>query len=265
MYTIIFSSSITPIAFSLGSLDIRWYSLAYIIGSLLGLFYLKFLNSKFFMISKDKEKNFFDDLFFYSLLGILIGGRLGYVLFYGYEYYLHNIIKIFYLWEGGMSYHGGLLGVIFTSYLISKKYKKHLFAITDILALAMPIGLFLGRIANFINAELYGKITNVPWGVVFPNMIEARHPSQLYEAFFEGLVLFLILLILFLKGYYKKVGFISSLAMLCYGSFRFAIEFFRVGEIYFFNIISMGQILCFLMIVLGFIILHWSYKNQSIK
>lgn len=262
MYAIIFGN-ISPFAIEIGGFGIRWYALSYIFSALLALVYIKYLHKQNNIVKKHDEKIFFEDVLFYSLLGILIGGRLGYVLFYGYEYYAMNLVSIFYIWEGGMSYHGGLLGVIVATYVLSKKYGIKFFHITDLLAVAMPIGLFFGRIANFINAELYGKITNKPWGVIFPNQLLPRHPSQLYEAFFEGLLLFVILLYLWRKQYYKIRGLLSGIALLLYGIFRFAIEFFRQGEIYFYNLISMGQVLCIIMILLASWIILYSKKGWS--
>lgn len=249
--------NISPIAFSIGSLEVRWYSLAYIVGALLAFWYIKVLNKKSKIIPANIASKFFDDLLFYVLIGIIVGGRLGYVLFYGLSYYIQHPLAIFALWEGGMSYHGGLIGVSFAAYLLGRKYQKSFLQITDIIAPAMPIGLFLGRIANFINGELYGKITNVPWAVVFPNVIGPRHPSQLYEAFFEGIVLFIILYYLWHKKLYKKIGYMSVYTIILYGVFRFSVEFFRVGEIYFFNLISMGQVLSLIMIIIGLVVLQW--------
>ncbi|UQY80888.1 Prolipoprotein diacylglyceryl transferase [Candidatus Hepatincola sp. Av] len=249
--------NISPVAFSIGSLEVRWYALAYIIGALIAFWYIKVLNKQSKIISAHLATKFFDDLLFYVLIGIIVGGRLGYVLFYGLSYYLQHPLSIFALWEGGMSYHGGLLGVSLAAYLLGRKYQKSFLQITDIIAPAMPIGLFLGRIANFINGELYGKLTDVSWGVVFPNVIGPRHPSQLYEAFFEGIVLFIILYYLWHKKLYLKVGFISAYTIILYGIFRFLVEFFRVGEIYFFNLISMGQVLSLIMIIIGLVLLQW--------
>jgi phosphatidylglycerol:prolipoprotein diacylglycerol transferase len=262
MLAIVFGN-ISPVAISFGGFDVRWYALSYIFSALIAFMYIKYLNKKSLLINGDNSKIFFDDLLFYTLLGIILGGRIGYILFYGYDYYSNNFLKIFHIWEGGMSYHGGLLGVIFATHLFCKKYNVKFFQITDMLATAMPIGLFFGRIANFVNAELYGKITNVPWGVIFPNEILPRHPSQLYEAFLEGLLLFIILLILWNKHYYKVRGFISGFALFLYGLFRFVVEFVRQGEIYFFDVISMGQVLCLIMVIAGGCIIYWSRKNLN--
>ncbi|MDR0484316.1 MAG: prolipoprotein diacylglyceryl transferase [Alphaproteobacteria bacterium] len=254
---------ISPVALQIGSFEIRWYSLAYIFGAIFALFYIKFLNKNLNLIPQDKKKNFLEDLLFYVILGVLLGGRLGFVIFYGFSYYIQHPIEIFYLWQGGMSYHGGLIGVIIASFLLAKKYKISFLRVTDIIAPSVPIGLFLGRLANFVNAELYGKPTDLPWAVHFPNVFLPRHPSQLYEAFLEGIVLFVILAILWQKKFYEKEGYLSGMLLICYGIFRIFVEFFRVGEIYFFNTISMGQVLSLPMIIVGIFILNYAKRKDS--
>ena len=185
-----FINNFDPVAIEILSLEIRWYSLAYIVGIMLGWF----LSKKIF-ISDPQLKEKFDDYISYLILGIIIGGRLGYVVFYNFSFYSNNLIDIFKIWEGGMSFHGGLIGVIAISILFAKKNNQNPFAYLDIVALVAPIGIFFGRVANFINSELYGTVTNVPWAVKFINVDNLnRHPSQLYEAILEGLILFLILL-----------------------------------------------------------------------
>ncbi|MCL2567418.1 MAG: prolipoprotein diacylglyceryl transferase [Alphaproteobacteria bacterium] len=258
-------------AFSLGSIEIgpieiRWYSLAYIFGAIFALLYIKFLNRNLALIPEPRRKNFFEDLLFYIILGVLLGGRLGFVIFYGFSYYISNPLEIFYLWQGGMSYHGGLIGVLIASFLLAKKYNMNFLRITDIIAPSVPIGLFLGRLANFINAELYGKPATVPWAVHFPNVYLPRHPSQLYEAMLEGVVLFVVLGIMWHRKVYNKEGYLSAALLILYGIFRIFIEFFRVGEIYFFNVISMGQVLSLPMIIAGVFILYYAKrKNQEIN
>ncbi len=258
---------ISPVFISIGPLDIRYYSLAYIIGVLVGLFYIKQLNKKSKLIdtSSKNYKEFFSDILFYGVLGVVLGGRLGYVLFYNPLYYLANPFDILAVWTGGMSFHGGAIGVVFAMYLVSKKYKYSFIGLLDIIAPAVPIGLFLGRIANFINAELYGKATNVWWAVEFPGALNARHPSQLYEAFLEGLVLFIVAFFMWHKKQYINKGVLSGTLVLLYGVFRVLVEFVREGEIYFFGIISMGQILSLPMIVIGFYLLYSSYKHNVKK
>jgi phosphatidylglycerol:prolipoprotein diacylglycerol transferase len=190
------------------------------------------------------------------MIGIIIGGRLGYVIFYNPDYYLNNLLEIFKLWNGGMSFHGGFIGVVFAVIYSSKISKTAILILADLIAIVAPIGIFFGRLANFINGELYGRITNHSFGMIFPNAGNSpRHPSQLYEAFFEGFLLFIIML-LFIKftNILNKKGLITALFLSCYGSFRFMIEFFRepdanIGLLYF-NF-SMGQLLSLPMIIVG--------------
>ena len=190
-----FINNFDPVAIQFFSVEIRWYSLAYIIGILLG-----WILSKKIFISNDNIKIKFDDYLTYIILGIIIGGRLGYVIFYNFSYYLNNFFEIFKIWQGGMSFHGGLIGVIIATILFNKKNLEATFKYLDIVSLVAPVGIFFGRIANFINSELYGTETNVPWAVKFVKVDNLfRHPSQLYEAFFEGIILFLILIFLEIK------------------------------------------------------------------
>ena len=185
-----FINNFDPVAIQLFSLEIRWYSLSYIVGILFG-----WILSKKIFISDQKIKEKFDDYITYLILGLIIGGRLGYVLFYNLSYFSNNLIEIFKIWQGGMSFHGGLIGIIIASIWFSKKNDQNPFNYLDIVSLVSPIGIFFGRIANFVNSELYGTETSVAWGVKFIKIDNLyRHPSQLYEAFFEGLILFLILI-----------------------------------------------------------------------
>ena len=252
-----------PVAFQIFSLEIRWYSLAYIAGILLG-----WTLSKKVFISDVKLRNKFDDYVFYLILSIIIGGRLGYVLFYNFDYYSNNIIEILKIWKGGMSFHGGLIGIIITSIWFAKKDSESPFIYLDIISIVAPIGIFFGRIANFINSELYGIETNMIWGVKFVKIDNLyRHPSQLYEAFFEGLVLFIILIFFRNKGFMKTPGIISSLFLIFYSTFRFFIEFFRVpdkqlGHLLF-NL-SMGQIMSLFFLLIGiFLIIKKNEKKKN--
>ncbi len=192
-----------PVLIDFGFLQIRWYSISYILGILLGWAYASKLIRK---TAKDKysvdniTKTQLDDLIIYLILGIIIGGRLGYIILYNFQYYSQNIIEIFKIWEGGMSFHGGLLGVVISILVFSNKNKLNFFKFSDIVSCVAPIGIFLGRIANFINGELYGKISNLPWAVIFPNGGSvSRHPSQIYEALLEGVLLFILINFLALK------------------------------------------------------------------
>ena len=244
-----FINNFDPVALQFLSIEIRWYSLAYISGILIGWFV-----SKKIFISDLSIKDKFDDYITYLILGIIIGGRLGYVLFYNLDFYLNNLADIFKIWQGGMSFHGGLIGVIIVSIWFSKKNNQNPFTYLDIVSLVAPIGIFFGRIANFINSELYGIETNLPWGVKFIKVDNLyRHPSQLYEAFLEGLILFFILVYFRNKGLIKKPGLISGLFLIFYSIFRFIIEFFRVPDEqlgYLFFDLTMGQIIsCFFLVV----------------
>ena len=247
-----FTNNFDPVAFRLFAIDIRWYSLAYIFGILLGWFYCK----KFLI--KDKViSTLFDDLISYLIIGIIIGGRLGYVIFYNIEYYFNNLIEIFFIWEGGMSFHGGLIGIIFATYLFSRKHKINKYIFLDLISISAPIGIFFGRLANFINGELVGKATNADWGVIFPQIDNIlRHPSQLYESFLEGIILFVILNLIFFKKRYK-IGTVSFAFLIFYGIFRFFSEFFREPDIqigYIIGSLSMGMLLSLLMIFFGIIL-----------
>ena len=199
-----FINKFDPVAFEIFSFEIRWYSLAYIFGILLGYLYCKKI-----LIKDQKIFEKFDDFISYLILGIIFGGRLGYVIFYDLSYFASNIQKIFYLWEGGMSFHGGLIGAVIGSVYFSRKYQTDLMNLTYIISLYAPIGLFFGRLGNFINSELYGLQTSGSWGVIFTKIDEhPRHPSMIYEAFLEGILLFIILSII--KSAKPVYGFISG-------------------------------------------------------
>ncbi|MCE3254747.1 MAG: prolipoprotein diacylglyceryl transferase [Rickettsiaceae bacterium] len=254
---------INPNIISIGPIGIRWYSVAYILGILFCWFLLKYFNNKKPIMNKEA----WDDWLFWAILGIVLGGRIGYVLFYNFDFYIQHPKEIFAVWQGGMSFHGGLIGSLVAMFLFCKKYKVSFFELTDILAIAAPIGLFLGRIANFVNMELYGRVTGSDFGVIFPNAgYLPRHPSQLYEAFLEGLLLFAILFSLSkLTKIREKVGALSALFLIFYGSARIFIEQFRepdqqLGFLFFH--ITMGQILSMPLIIGGIIILIFSFKNR---
>ena len=236
-----FTNNFDPVAIQIATLEIRWYSLAYIAGILIG-----WILSKKIFISNQEIKENFDDYITYIILGIIIGGRLGYVFFYNFDFYSKYPIEIIKIWNGGMSFHGGLIGIIISTIFFAKKNNNNPFNYLDIVALASPIGIFFGRIANFINSELYGKVTNVPWAVKFIKIDNLyRHPSQLYEAFFEGIILFIILKI-FYKKYNKYPGKVSAIFLILYSLFRFLIEFVREPDHqlgYLFLNLSMGQLL----------------------
>ena len=257
-----FINNFDPVALEIFSFEIRWYSLSYIFGILIG-----WILSKRILISDANLKEKFDDYITFLIIGIVVGGRLGYVLFYNFEYYYSNFIEIFKIWQGGMSFHGGLIGLIIVSFWFAKKNNQDPFEYLDIVSIVAPIGIFFGRIANFINSELYGLEANIPWAVKFIKVDDIyRHPSQLYEALFEGIILFFILLIFYQKGYIKIKGFLSSLFLIFYSVFRFVIEFFRAPDEqlgYLFFKLSMGQLISFLFFSIGLYLLFVKYEFKK--
>ena len=262
-----YTHNLDPVLFDFGFIAIRWYSLAYIFGIIFGWWFGKKI---IVHISKSFEFKFnvkdFDDLITYIIISLIVGGRIGYVVFYNFGYYLSNPFEIIKIWEGGMSFHGALIGIILGTYLFSLKKNIPTFFLLDIIACVSPIGIFLGRIANFINGELVGKVTTLPWGVIFPAIdMLPRHPSQLYEALLEGVILFLILNTLIFKKKYK-IGTCSYLFMIFYGVLRIVSEFFREPDIqigYLFNLFSLGTILSFLMILSGLVIMNILRKKYG--
>ena len=258
-----FINNFDPVALEIFSIEIRWYSLAYIIGILFG-----WILAKQLFIKRLEIKNKFDDFVTYLILGIIIGGRLGYVFIYNFSFYINNPLDIFKIWQGGMSFHGGLIGIILASIIFAKKNNQNAFLYMDIVALVAPIGIFFGRIANFINSELYGKVTNVSWAVKFTQVDSfPRHPSQLYEALLEGVVLFLIL-IYFKNKFSDKPGVISGLFLIFYSSLRFIVEFYRAPDEqlgYIFLNLSMGQVISLIFIFAGILLFYFKNENEQNK
>ncbi len=258
--------SIDPVILSLYFIEIRWYSLAYIFGLIFGIIVIKKLN-----IIKGNlvTNNHIDNFFIWAVFGIILGGRIGYVFFYQIELFLNNPLYIFEIWNGGMSFHGGLCGLILSIYLFSKLNNLKFLYLGDLVSVVAPVGLFLGRIANFINTELIGRPTDFYISVIYPSIDNLpRHPSQIYEAIFEGLILFLILFIFFVKkSNLYNYGVVSGLFLLFYSFFRFLIEFLRepdphIGLIY--NLFSMGQILSIPIFIFGLIlVLNNGYKEPN--
>ena len=256
-----FINNFNPVAIQIFSIEIRWYSLAYIFGILIGWIYCKKI------LIKDKNiSKLFDDLISYLIIGIILGGRLGYVIFYNLEYFSSNPIEILMIWQGGMSFHGGLLGVLASTIIYAKKHNVNKFIFLDLIAGSAPIGIFLGRIANFVNSELYGRETNILWSVIFTKIDNiTRHPSQIYEALLEGVILFFILFFFIKKNYLLKPGLISSLFLIFYSLFRFLVEFFRVPDeqvgLIYLNL-TIGQIISLIFLSFGFY-LFFIKKNEN--
>lgn len=257
---------LNPVLINFGFFEVRWYSLAYIFGILVGWWLAKrIIDFKIQNKIIDFDSKVFDDLISYIIISIIVGGRFGYIIFYNLSYYLNNPFDILKIWQGGMSFHGALIGIILGTYLFSKKLKVNYFFFLDLIACVAPIGIFFGRIANFINGELYGKPSGLFWSVIFPEVDKIpRHPSQLYEAALEGILLFVILIIFIYKKSIRT-GVVSALFMIFYGFFRIASEQFREPDAqigYLFNLFSMGSILSFFMILVGLIILKKAKNNE---
>ena len=245
-----FINNLNPVALEIFSLKIHWYSLAYIFGIMFGWIYCK---KK--LIDDKKILDLFDGLINYLIIGIIVGGRVGYILIYNLDYYLANISEILMIWKGGMSVHGGLVGIVVSTFIFSKKNNVNAFIFLDLIAIVAPIGIFLGRISNFINSELYGKESDIFWSVKFLAVDEVyRHPSQIYEAIFEGIVLFLILNYLYRKKVFINPGVISSIFLILYSVFRIIIEYFREPDIqlgYLIFNLTMGQIVSIIFLIFG--------------
>jgi len=257
--------NIDPILIDLGPIRVGWYGLMYVFGFFASYLLVRYqMKRKDFGISKLEVEN----LYFYLILGLIIGARLGYVLFYDLKKYFGDPLEIFAIWHGGMSFHGGLIGVLIVGILFSWRNKKSFWKISDLIIVTVPIGLGLGRIGNFINGELYGRVTQVPWGMIFPQGGSLpRHPSQLYESALEGGILFLVLW--FMKDRKLPTGGFLALFLFLYGMFRFFVEFFREPDVQLGFVIghfTMGQALSSFMIVLGillFIYLHSFQRKEK--
>jgi len=255
---------IDPIAISIGPLAIRWYSLAYITGLLLGWLYCRWLANRPPRLLSDRA---IDDFLVWAALGVVLGGRIGYILFYKPEYYFANPEQILFLWRGGMSFHGGLLGVAVAMFLFARREGVHILALSDIVASATPIGLFFGRIANFVNGELFGRPTDLPWGVIFPRGGPVpRHPSQIYESGLEGLVLFVILYALVRGGALTRTGTTTGVFLIGYGLARMTVELAREPDAYLGFLIggwTMGQLLSAPMVLAGLAVIVWGRRIRA--
>ena len=250
--------NIDPVALSIGPLQIYWYAIAYLAGFLFAWGYARLLSAKYLGVRPNKDD--IDDFISWAILGVLIGGRLGYVLFYNLPFYSDNPLEALKLWNGGMSFHGGVIGLVSAIIIFALKNKINMFRLADIASCAAPMGFFFGRIANFVNGELYGRVVtdteNVPWAMVFPHAgPEPRHPSQLYEAVLEGLVLFTILFIASrFQAVRERPGILSAIFLIGYATFRFIVEFFRQPDAqigFLIGGLSMGQLLSLAMVLGG--------------
>ncbi|APP76674.1 prolipoprotein diacylglyceryl transferase [Xanthomonas vesicatoria ATCC 35937] len=282
----IYLHAIDPIAFSLGPVQVHWYGLMYLAAffSAWGLGRSRILRGRLPGVDMDG----FSDLLFYGMLGVVLGGRIGYMLFYAFETFLANPLILFKVWEGGMSFHGGLLGVLIACWLWARKHRLHFFDVMDFVAPLVPLGLGFGRLGNFVGGELWGKFTQAGWGVIFPHAPEladiapaqihaqyaagaldrfARHPSQLYEAVLEGVVMFVVLWVFSMKPRARYA--VSGLFALLYGVFRFIVEFVRVPDAPIgylaFNWLTMGQILSLPLIAVGLILLAMSRRAPVLQ
>ena len=244
---------IDPVIVSFGIFQIRWYGLAYVLGFIIGLYLIKVINNN---IKSSLNNKTIDDFFIWSIIGVILGGRIGYFLFYQTPSIFSDPLNILYIWKGGMSFHGGLFGLILSLFFYSKQKKIIFFQLSDLVSIVAPIGIFFGRLANFINIELYGRVTNFNFAMIYPTIDNLpRHPSQLYEALFEGIILFVIMYFFCVKYYKeKKYGLNTSFFLILYSLFRFNLEFLREPDSQlglFFEFFSMGQFLCIPMVVLG--------------
>ena len=256
--------SINPVAFSLGPIQVHWYGLMYLLGFSMAWILARW-RVKHYHLHWTNEQ--IGDLVFYAALGVIIGGRLGYMLFYNTQQWLNNPLSLFKLWEGGMSFHGGLIGVMIALLFYARKTKKPFWEVADFFAPLVPLGLAAGRAGNFINGELWGRVTDVPWAMVFPQVdLQARHPSQLYELGLEGIALFVVVWWYAAKP--RPTGCVSAIFLIGYAICRFMIEFFREPDLQLgfiaFDWLTMGQLLTIPMFLVG-LLLWWTRRNANIS
>ncbi|WP_244464359.1 prolipoprotein diacylglyceryl transferase [Candidatus Liberibacter africanus] len=267
--------NINPIAMSIGPFSIRWYGLAYLIGMLFSIWYIRYLLDKpSLWTEKQNSENLVyksgdcqESCFFWLAISMIVGGRIIYVVFYNWQLFWNSPSHIFYIWEGGMSFHGGLIGIFTSLFVLSRIYRFSFLGFLDLIASSAPVGIFLGRIANFINGELWGRVSDVPWAMIFPHGGDLpRHPSQLYEAIAEGLVIFLIMQLMVYRGSFKKPGMTAGAFAICYAVMRFFMEFFRepdyqIGYL-FGGWMTMGMVLSILPLIGGAVFLFQSLRAK---
>ncbi|TAJ95296.1 MAG: prolipoprotein diacylglyceryl transferase [Gammaproteobacteria bacterium] len=258
--------NIDPVAIALGPVQIRWYGISYVVGILLSWWLLRLRGTRGGGWTREQVS----DLVFYATVGIILGGRLGSVLFYNFPYYIEEPLAVFRVWEGGMSFHGGMLGVMLAVWLYARKTQRGFFAVTDFIVPVGPVGLGSGRIGNFINGELWGAPSDLPWAMIFPDPRAGgipRHPSQLYEAFLEGLLLFVILW--WFSARPRPVMAVSGLFLVLYGIFRTLVEFIREPDRQIGYLagdwLTMGMVLSMPMVLVGAAMLILSYRSLSIR
>ncbi len=256
--------NIDPVIFEVGPIRVGWYGLMYVLGFLASYLLVRYqMKKKDFDLSRPEVEN----LYFYLILGLMVGARLGYVLFYDLKAYLADPFEIVAIWHGGMSFHGGLIGVLLVGVFFSWRNRKSFWKIADLIIVTAPIGLGLGRIGNFINGELYGRVTQAPWGMIFPKGgTLPRHPSQLYESALEGGVLFLILWLM--KDKKLPTGGLLAIFLFFYGVFRFLVEFVREPDAHLGFILgpfTMGQVLTFFMIIGGIALFAYRWNREKMK
>ncbi len=254
---------IDPIAIDLGPLQIHWYGVMYLVG-FVGFWWLGLVRAR--QPYSPVKPQQIGDMLFYGVLGVILGGRIGYILFYNLPAFLDNPLILFQIWEGGMSFHGGLIGVIIAAWIYSQRHGIGFLRLCDFVAPMVPVGLGAGRIGNFINGELWGAPTSLPWGMAFPNAgPEPRHPSQLYEALLEGLVLFVILWVFSRKP--RPAGAVCGLFLVGYGVLRFLVEFVRLPDEHIgylaFGWLTLGQVLSLPMVVLGVTLMARAYRHRD--
>jgi len=261
--------AINPVLFSIGPLAVRWYALAYIVGIIAGWFYARAIiaSERYWGGAAPLTVIDFDDFVIWITLGIILGGRIGYVLFYNLPHFAEHPLQIFELWNGGMSFHGGVLGCFVAIYAFARRRRIPLLSLGDVTTAVAPIGLFLGRLANFINGELWGRPTEVPWAMIFPNGGPLpRHPSQLYEATLEGIVLFIVLALMVRAGALKRPGLVSGSFLLGYGIARVICEQFREPDVqlgFLWGGLTMGMILCIPLMLAGIGLLTYTLTREA--